>query len=222
MRVITTEHERRVENKPFGFHPCHNEPASVIFDCTRRSCCPGSAMRLQEYYVSRSSSRTNASTRVKLRIRNNFTLADDPNRIAHSIRRQRTRYEGWVTKILNQGEGPNYWPCTNYWPLFIFLRLKMLFMSNIISRFLIYSLLCSFFYFTGPRIKFYNIVNFKNFICESARIEPPSAIFLSTLLRSDTSENAIKVANAICNLLITYHLLCLQINSVPFLSDLKV
>ena len=32
-----------------------------------------------------------------------------------------------------------------------------------------------------------NIVKFKNLIRESARIEPPSAPFLSALLRSDTS-----------------------------------
>ena len=38
----------------------------------------------------------------------------------------------------------------------------------------------------------YNIVNLKNLIRESARIEWLSAIFLSALLRSGTSENAIK------------------------------
>ena len=34
--------------------------------------------------------------------------------------------------------------------------------------------------------------NFKNLIHESARFKTPSDIFLSALLRSDTSENAIK------------------------------
>ena len=37
-----------------------------------------------------------------------------------------------------------------------------------------------------------NYLNFKNLICESARIEPQSAIFLSALLRSNISEYAIQ------------------------------
>ena len=36
-------------------------------------------------------------------------------------------------------------------------------------------------------MKFYNIVNFKSLIRKPARIELPSAIFLSALLRSDIS-----------------------------------
>ena len=41
-------------------------------------------------------------------------------------------------------------------------------------------------------MKLYNIVNLKNLIRESAGIELPSAIFLSALLRRDTSESAIE------------------------------
>ena len=42
-------------------------------------------------------------------------------------------------------------------------------------------------------MNFYNIVNFKNLIRESIRIQPPLVIIvLSALLRSETSENAIK------------------------------
>ena len=47
---------------------------------------------------------------------------------------------------------------------------------------------------TGPGIKLYNIVNFENLIRESARIEPLSAISLSILLRTSTSENAIEAS----------------------------
>ena len=51
--------------------------------------------------------------------------------------------------------------------------------------------------------KFYNIFNFKSLIHELARIEPPSAIFLSIWLKrhfgkSDKSDsNVIKVTNAL-------------------------
>ena len=38
----------------------------------------------------------------------------------------------------------------------------------------------------------YIIVSLSNLIRESVKIEPQSAILLSTLLRSDTSDNAIK------------------------------
>ena len=41
-------------------------------------------------------------------------------------------------------------------------------------------------------MKFYKIVKFKNVIWESSRIDPLASIFLSALLRNDTSDNAIK------------------------------
>ena len=68
---------------------------------------------------------------------------------------------------------------------------KILFMSNILRFFHVYSLvLCLF--LTGPEITFYNIVNLKNLIPESIRINPPSDIFWSALSKSETSENVIR------------------------------
>ena len=42
---------------------------------------------------------------------------------------------------------------------------------------------------TGPGINFFNIFNFKNSMRESARTEPPFAMFSSALLRTNASEN---------------------------------
>ena len=68
-------------------------------------------------------------------------------------------------------------------------------MLNILQLHHVFSVFCPFSDWAGTRIKFYNIVIFT-----------VNLIFLSALLKSATSENAIEVSNAICNLLITKNL----------------
>ena len=60
-------------------------------------------------------------------------------------------------------------------------------MSDELQFFFVHSLFCPFSDWTGSGMKFYNIVNFKSLIRKPARIELPSAILLSALLRSDIS-----------------------------------